>query len=80
MYDKGVKKTYKLTYESVQIPRPVFDPRTCRNKWKIAAYVLKAFSEFFGPRAENLDMFYDEGKAIFTCYTEKIVFKDGNVL
>ena len=39
--------------------------------------MLKTFSEFFGPRAENLDMFHDDGRVTFTCYTEKIVFKDG---
>ena len=75
-----MKKSYKLTYEPVQIPRAVFDPRSCRNRWKIAAYVLKTFSDFFGPRAENLDICYDEGKAVFTCYTEKVVYKDGRVV
>lgn len=73
----GVKKTYKLTYEPVEVLRAVFDKNTARNKWKIAGYVLKAFSEFFGPRAENLDICHENGRAAFTCYTEKIVHKNG---
>jgi cell cycle checkpoint control protein RAD9A len=69
-----------LTYEPTEVLRALFDTNSARNKWKIAAYVLKAYSEFFGPRAENLDIYYENNRAAFTCYTEKVVHKNGRFL
>ena len=69
-------KTYKLTYESVEVMHALFDKNTARNRWTISAYVLKSFSEYFGVKTEQLDLHYEGGRVTFTSYTEKIM--DGN--
>ena len=79
MLGTGVKKTYKLTYEPTEPVRVVFDSTTARNRWKISAHILKAFSEFFGARTENLEMCYDAERVTFDCFTEKIVHGAGMV-
>lgn len=73
----GVKKTYKLTYEPTEPIKAIFDSSTARNRWTISAYILKAFSEFFGARTENLEMCYDNGRMTFDCFTEKIMHGAG---
>ena len=73
---KGVTKTYKLTYESVEIMRALFDRNTAKNRWIIGAYVLKSYSEYFGVKTEQLDLYHEGGRVTFTSYTEKIM--DGN--
>lgn len=69
----GVTKTYKLTYESVEIVHALFDKSSATNGWKISSRVLREYIEYFGPRTEQLDMLAKEGKAIFTSFTEKIM-------
>ncbi|TKA71141.1 hypothetical protein B0A49_02884 [Cryomyces minteri] len=71
----GVTKTYKLTYESVEVMHALFDKASARNRWKISSRLLKEFIEYFGQRTEQLDFYYDNGRAILTSYTEQI--KDG---
>ncbi|MCJ1393789.1 hypothetical protein MMC18_006665 [Xylographa bjoerkii] len=72
----GVKKTYKLTYESSEVMYAVFDNNVSKNRWSIGAHVLKSFGEYFGLKTEQLDIYYEAGRVTFTSYTEKIV--DGN--
>lgn len=73
----GVKKTYKLTYEAANNQRAYFNKNSVRNNWSINAHVLRQFSEYFGARTENLDLFYDGTNMIFTSYTERIVHGTG---
>lgn len=68
----GVKKTYRLTYESMEIVYAVFDKNTAKNRWKINTQVLKSFVEYFGSKTVQLDMYYENGRFSFTSYTEKI--------
>ena len=66
-------KTYKLTYESVEVMHALFDKGAAANRWRISSKPLKEFIEHFGPRTEQLDIYQENGRAIFTSYTEKIV-------
>ncbi|MCJ1477007.1 hypothetical protein MMC13_005678 [Lambiella insularis] len=68
----GVKKTYRLTYESMEVVYAVFDKNAAQNHWAINAQVLKSFVEYFGAKTEQLDMYYESGRVTFTSYTEKI--------
>ena len=70
-------KTYKLTYESVEIMHALFDKNSAKNHWSISAHTLKAFSEYFGAKTEQLDMYAEGGRATFTSYTEKIMYGKG---
>lgn len=74
----GVTKTYKLTYESVEIVHALFDKNSATNGWKISSRILKEYVEYFGPRTEQLDMLAKDGKAIFTSFTEKIMDGKGD--
>ena len=69
----GVTKTYKLTYESVEVERALFDSSAAKNIWTVGAIALKTFTEYFGPKTEQLDMYHEGGRATFTSYTEKIM-------
>jgi cell cycle checkpoint control protein RAD9A len=70
----GVTKTYRLTYESVEVMHALFDRGTATNRWSIRSQYLREFAEFFAPKAEQLDVYCDvgEGKVTFLSFTEKI--------
>ncbi|KXL50958.1 hypothetical protein M433DRAFT_149219 [Acidomyces richmondensis BFW] len=67
----GITKTYRLTYESVEVMHALFDRSTATQGWRISSRVLREYIEFFGPNTEQLDLVAQEGKAIFTSFTEK---------
>ncbi|KAI4249259.1 MAG: hypothetical protein L6R40_000717 [Gallowayella cf. fulva] len=69
----GVTKTYKLTYESVEIKHALFNPNEARNRWRIGANVLRSFLDYFGANTEQLDIYAEDGRASFTSYTEKVI-------
>lgn len=69
----GLSKIYRLTYESVEIVRALFDKTSASNTWRISARVLRNYIDFFGRKTEQLDMVAKDGKAIFTSFTEKIM-------
>ncbi|KAI9873973.1 MAG: hypothetical protein M1830_010342 [Pleopsidium flavum] len=69
----GVIKTYKLTYESIEVMHALFDKNVAKNTWSIPANVLRDFIEYFGPKTEQLDIYSENGRATFTSYTEKIM-------
>ncbi|OCK96252.1 uncharacterized protein K441DRAFT_657638 [Cenococcum geophilum 1.58] len=71
--NQGVTKTYKLTYESVEVMHALFDKNLANNKWSIQSALLKEYIEYFGPKTEQLDIYAEDGRAIFTSYTEKIM-------
>ncbi|KAL8715081.1 MAG: hypothetical protein Q9220_001038 [cf. Caloplaca sp. 1 TL-2023] len=69
----GVTKTYKLTYESIEIKHALFNRDTAQNRWRIGANVLRTFLEYFATNTEQLDIYAEDGRATFTSYTEKIM-------
>ncbi|KAJ4304998.1 hypothetical protein N0V90_000526 [Kalmusia sp. IMI 367209] len=71
--NQGVIKTYKLTYEAVDVMHALFDRKVATNRWSMSAGAMKEYIEFFGTKTEMLDIFAgDEGRAVFKSYTEKI--------
>ncbi|GAM37014.1 DNA repair protein [Talaromyces pinophilus] len=67
-----VVKSYKLTYEPVSVQHALFDQARVQNQWIIQAKILREIIDHFSPTAEQLDIYPDAGKAIFTSFTNKI--------
>ncbi|CAI6340253.1 unnamed protein product [Periconia digitata] len=71
--NQGVIKTYKLTYEAVDVMHALFDRNVAINRWSMQSGVIKEYIEHFGTKTEMLDIFAGEdGRAVFKSYTEKI--------
>ncbi|KAJ4349896.1 uncharacterized protein N0V89_008516 [Didymosphaeria variabile] len=71
--NQGVIKTYKLTYEAMDVMHALFDRNSARNRWSMNAGAMKEYIDFFGTKTEMLDIFAGEdGRAVFKSYTEKI--------
>ncbi|CAG8070885.1 unnamed protein product [Penicillium salamii] len=62
----GVIKSYKLTYEPAAIQHAVFDRSKATSMWAADPRFLKNLIEHFSSSAEQLDMYSDSGKAVFT--------------
>lgn len=69
----GVLKTYKLTYEEVELMAPIFDRDMARNRWTISSRLMMEYMVHFGPKAEQFDISSDNGRASFTSFTEKVM-------
>ncbi|KIW48515.1 uncharacterized protein PV06_01092 [Exophiala oligosperma] len=69
---QGVVKTYRLFYESGEILHAAFDDGSSPNRWTVSSRTLRDVVEYFGPKTDQLDWFYQNGKVTFTSYTEKI--------
>lgn len=65
-------KTYNLTYEPAEVVHALFDRTAASQGWTISARVLREYIEYFGPKTEQLDLLAQDGKAIFTSFTEKL--------
>jgi len=76
----GMTKTYRLTYESVEVMHALFDRTVAKQGWRISSRVLREYIEFFGPKTEQLDLLAQGDKAIFTSFTEKIATATGKLL
>ena len=71
--NQGVIKTYKLTYEAVDVMHALFDRSVAKNKWSIHSGAVKEYIEYFGTKTEMLDIFAGEdGRCVFKSFTEKI--------
>ncbi|CRL18477.1 Rad9 [Penicillium camemberti] len=68
----GVIKSYKLTYEPAAIQHAVFDKSKATSMWTADPRFLKQLIEHFSLSAEQLDMYSDSGRAVFTSFTTKI--------
>lgn len=68
----GVIKTYKLTYEPVEVMHALFDKNSAQNRWTISSSVLREFAEYFGAKTEQLDIYAEDDRVTFTSFTEKI--------
>lgn len=75
--NQGVVKTYRLSYEAAEAQHAVFNRSTAKNTWTISAAALRAFTEYFGAKTEQLDISTENGRATFMSYTEKIVSGKG---
>ncbi|KAF1932643.1 DNA repair protein Rad9 [Didymella exigua CBS 183.55] len=71
--NQGVTKTYKLTYEAVDVMHALFDRSIARNRWSMHSGAIREYIEYFGTKTELLDIFTGEdGRCVFKSYTEKI--------
>jgi cell cycle checkpoint control protein RAD9A len=71
--NQGVIKTYKLTYEAVEVMHALFDRNVAKNRWSLHSGAVKEYIEYFGTKTEMLDIFAGEdGRCVFKSYTEKI--------
>ncbi|KAJ5907537.1 Rad9/Ddc1 [Penicillium taxi] len=69
----GVIKLYKLTYEPASIQHAVFDRSKATSQWIADPRFLRQIIEHFSLSAEQLDMFCNGEKAVFTSFTTKIM-------
>ncbi|KAI6811627.1 Rad9-domain-containing protein [Hortaea werneckii] len=67
----GMTRTYRLTYESIEVMHALFDRSSATQGWRISSRVLREYIEFFGPKTEQLDLVAENDKAMFTSFTEK---------
>lgn len=65
-------KTYRLNYESAEVMHALFDKASASQGWRISSRIMREYIEYFGPKTEQLDICAQEGKVIFTSFTEKI--------
>ena len=72
-------KSYKLTYEPVHVQHEVFDRSRTENQWTIEPRFLREVADHFSPSAEQLDIYSEGDKAMFTSFTTKIADGKGNV-
>ncbi|KAM3421792.1 DNA repair protein rad9 [Cercospora zeina] len=60
----GMTKTYRLTYESVEVMHALFDKAAATQGFRVSSRILREYSEHFGPKTEQLDMVAQEGRAL----------------
>ena len=71
--NQGVVKTYRLTYEAVEVMHALFDRNVANNRWSMHSGVMKEYIEYFGVKTEMLDIYAGEdGRVVFKTYTEKV--------
>jgi cell cycle checkpoint control protein RAD9A len=71
--NQGVIKTYKLTYEAVDVMHALFDRSVAQNKWSLHASAVREYIEYFGTKTEMLDISAGEDqRCVFKSYTEKV--------
>lgn len=69
---QGVLKRYRLYYESGEVLHASFDLQNSGNHWTVSSKTLRDVVEYFGPKTDQLDWCFQEGKVTFTSYTEKV--------
>jgi cell cycle checkpoint control protein RAD9A len=69
---QGVVKTYRLFYEANEIMHAAFDQLGSTNYWTASSRTLRDVVEYFPPKTDQLDWYFENGKVTFTSYTEKI--------
>jgi cell cycle checkpoint control protein RAD9A len=75
----GVVKTYRLTYESAEVLHASFDKARSQNYWTVSSRTVRDVVEYFGPKTEQLDWYFEKGKVTFTSYTEKVQHGRGEI-
>jgi cell cycle checkpoint control protein RAD9A len=61
------------------VQHAVFDRARSRNLWTIESRFLREIIDHFSPSAEQLDIYPDGGKAVFTSFTAKVTDGKGNL-
>ena len=51
----------------------LFNKSAALHNFQISAKVLKEYSEYFAPKAEQLDIYAEDGRVTFASFTEKIM-------
>jgi cell cycle checkpoint control protein RAD9A len=69
---QGVVKSYRLYYEPDEVLHAGYDPTASPNHWKVSSRTLRDVVEYFGPKNDQLDWFFKDGKMTFTSYTEQV--------
>ncbi|KAI9703998.1 MAG: hypothetical protein M1820_005619 [Bogoriella megaspora] len=69
----GVVKTYKLSYEATEVMQAMFNKNAAHNTFQISAKMLKEYTEFFAPKAEQLDFYAENGRVTLASFTDRIV-------
>ncbi|CCG84241.1 protein of unknown function [Taphrina deformans PYCC 5710] len=68
----GVRKTYKLQYETTTTMHAVVDRTMNHNRFSMPARALKDVMDHFAPRAEEVTLAMDEGNLLLTSFTEGV--------
>jgi len=76
----GVIKSYKLTYEPMNVQHAIFDRSRTTNQWTIEPKFLREIADHFSSSAEQLGIHADGDKVIFTSFTTKIAEGKGSIL
>ena len=58
----------------------LFNKNAANNIFQISAKMLKEYSDYFAPKAEQLDVYAEGGRVTFASFTEKIMEGKGTVL
>ena len=66
------QKTPDGRIEPVYVQHATFDRSRATNEWSIEPKFLKEVTDHFGPSAEQLDIYSEHGKTVFTSFTTKI--------
>jgi cell cycle checkpoint control protein RAD9A len=61
-----------LFYEPGEVLHATFDKVGSTNHWTVSSRTLRDVVEYFGPKTDQLDWYFQDGKVTFTSYTEKI--------
>ena len=51
--NQGVTKTYKLTYEAVDVMHALFDRNVAQNRWSMHSGAIREYIEYFGTLAPS---------------------------
>lgn len=76
-FGTGMTKTYRLTYESVEVMHALFDKTSATQGFRISSRTLREYTEHFGPKTEQLDLVAQDGKVTFTSFTERSADQKG---
>jgi cell cycle checkpoint control protein RAD9A len=57
----------------------LFDKNTANNQWSIRSGFLKEFIDYFGQKAEQLDIYAEETKVTFLSFADKVVNRKNGI-
>jgi cell cycle checkpoint control protein RAD9A len=57
----------------------LFKQELVKNRWSISSRTLREFVDHFEPKTEQLDIYYENNRANFMSYTEKITAGNGKL-
>ena len=69
---QGVFKTFRMTYDPAEVLYATFDDSRSQNYWTASSRTLRDIVEYFGPKTDQLDWYFENEKVTFTSYNEKV--------